>query len=66
MKPFRMTILFAIGLFVFDAFVLNQGFVALLVILLVTFVFIPRALWTLPPFGRRFYHMETGGWGFLD
>jgi hypothetical protein len=20
----------------------------------------------LPPFGRRFYHMETGGWGYLD
>jgi hypothetical protein len=168
MKPFRMTTLFATGLFVFDAFVLNQGFVALLVILLVIFFFIPRALWALrkdrrlylerltqagiyllacfavfavnilqnrladhravelgkaclayhakynhypqrlddlvpefipsvpvakytlggggsffyishstgsepmlfyeamPPFGRRFYHMETGGWGFLD
>jgi hypothetical protein len=21
---------------------------------------------TLPPFGRRFYHLETGGWRFLD
>jgi hypothetical protein len=20
----------------------------------------------LPPFGRRFYHMETGAWGYLD
>ena len=20
----------------------------------------------IPPFGRRFYHMETGGWGYLD
>ena len=20
----------------------------------------------LPPFGRRFYHMETGRWGYLD
>jgi hypothetical protein len=20
----------------------------------------------IPPFGRRFYHMETGAWGFLD
>jgi hypothetical protein len=25
-------------------------------------------LWyaAMPPFGRRFYHMESGGWGYLD
>jgi hypothetical protein len=25
-------------------------------------------LWyaAVPPFGRRFYHMESGGWGYLD
>ena len=166
MKRFRKSILFAIGLFVLDAFFLNQGIIALFVMLLVVFVFLPWALWTLrrdkhlsveritrtgiyllacisvfvanglqnrmadrraialgnaclayrakyhhypqrlqelvpefipsvpvakyapggyfsyspgltgrepmlyyqelPPFGRRFYHMETGGWGFLD
>jgi hypothetical protein len=167
MRSFRTTILLAAGLFVVDAFVLNQGAVAIFVILLTLFVFLPRALWALrtsralylerltragiyllaaaavfvanvlqnrmadhraielgnaclayhakyqhyphrlddlvpefvpsvppakytlgggsffysaglsgrepmlyyqalPPFGRRFYHMETGGWGYLD
>ena len=168
MRLYRTSILLAGALFVFDALVLNQGFVALLVILLVFFVLLPRALWglrtsralylerltkagiyllacvavfaanvlqnrmadrraieigkaclayhakynhhpqrlnelvpeflpsvpaakytlgagnnffyfsslngrepmlfyeALPPFGRRFYHMETGSWGFLD
>jgi len=168
MKLYTKTILIAAGLFIFDAFFLNQGIVALLIIPLIFFVFLPRALWALrtsrslslerlirvgiyllaaaaifvsnalqnrmadrravelgkaclayhakynrypqslnelapefipsvplakytlaggnsffyssrpdggepmlyyaalPPFGRRFYHMETGGWGFLD
>lgn len=167
MKLYKKTILIAAGLFIFDAFFLNQGIVALLIIPLTFFVFLPRALWALrtrrrlslerlikagiyllaavailvanalqnrmadrravelgkaclayhakynhypqrlnelvpefipsvpvakytlggnsffyssrsdgsepmlyyealPPFGRRFYHMETGGWGFLD
>ena len=167
MKRYKTTILIAAGIFVFDAFVLNQGAVAVFVILLTLFVFLPRALWALrtsralylerptragiyllaaaavfaanvlqnrmadrraielgnaclayhakyqhypqrldelvpefipsvplakytfggglffysaglsgkepmlyyqamPPFGRRFYHMETGGWGYLD
>ncbi len=157
----------AVALFILDAFVLNQGFVAVCLILVTLFVFLPRALWVrrgdrhlyerrlakagiylmaavavfgsnalqnrmadrraikignaclafrvkyqryphrldelvpeflpsvpvakytlggdhffyfsapsgrepmlfyeaLPPFGRRFYHMETGGWGYLD
>jgi hypothetical protein len=168
MKRYKTTILIAAGILVFDAFVLNQGAVAIFVILLTLFVFLPRALWALrtsralylerlsragiyllaaaavfvtnvlqnrmadhraielgnaclayhakyqhypqhldelvpefipsvpvakytllggegfyyisranggepmlfyealPPFGRRFYHMETGGWGYLD
>jgi hypothetical protein len=167
MKRYKTTILIAAGIFVFDAFFLNQGAVAIFVILLTLFVFLPRALWglrtsralylerltragiyllaaaavfvanvlqnrmadhraielgnaclayhakyqhypqrlqelvpeflssvppakytlgggsffysaalsgkepmlyyeALPPFGRRFYHMETGGWGYLD
>jgi hypothetical protein len=168
MKRYKTTILIAVGIFVFDAFVLNQGAVAVFVILLTFFVLVPRALWALrtsralylerltragiyllaavavfaanvlqnrmadrratalgnaclayhakyqhypqrldelvpefipsvpaakytlggggnffyysrptggepmlyyralPPFGRRFYHMETGGWGYLD
>lgn len=167
MRSFRTTILVAAGLFVVDAFVLNQGVLAIFIILLTLFVFLPRALWALrtsralylerltragiyllaaaavflanvlqnrmadhraialgnaclayhakyqhypqrldelvpefipsvppakytlgggsffysagfhgkepmlyyqalPPFGRRFYHMETGGWGYLD
>ena len=165
MKRYKTTILIAAGIFVFDAFVLNQGAVAVFVILLTLFVFLPRALCALrtsralylerltragiyvlaavavfvanglqnrmadrraielgkaclayhakyqhypqrleelvpefipsvpvakyalggffhysrgiggepmlyyevlPPFGRRFYHVETGGWGYLD
>jgi hypothetical protein len=165
MRAFRTTILLAVGLFVNDAFVLNQGILAIFIVLLTLFVFLPRALWALrtsralylerltragiyllaavavfvanglqnrmadrraielgkaclayharyqhypqhleelvpeflpsvpvakytlggffhyyrptsgepmlyyealPPFGRRFYHMETGGWGYLD
>ena len=167
MKRYKTTILIAAGIFVSDAFVLNQGAVAVFVILLTLLVFLPRALWALrtsralylerltragiyllaaaavfvanvlqnrmadhraialgnaclayhakyqhypqrldelvpefipsvplakytlgggsffysaglsgrepmlyyealPPFGRRFYHMETGGWGYLD
>jgi len=170
--PFRWSALIktacvAVALFVLDAFVLNQGFVAFCLILVTVFVFLPRALWVrrrdrrlyelrlakagiylmtaiavfgsnalqnriadrrailignaclafhlkhqryplrldelvpeflpsvpiakytigadhfsyfnplsggepmlyyeaLPPFGRRFYHMETGSWGYLD
>lgn len=45
MKPYRTTIIFAAGLFLLDAFVLNQGFVALLAIPVTLLVFIPRALW---------------------
>ena len=153
----------AVALFILDAFVLNQGIVALCVIFVTVFVFLPRAVWVprgdrhlygrrlakvgiyvvaavaifgsnaqqnrmadrraikignaclafrvryqryphsleelvpsvpvakytlggdhfsysnppsgrepmlyyeaLPPFGRRFYHMETGAWGYLD
>ncbi|MGA8313036.1 MAG: hypothetical protein WB755_23630 [Terriglobales bacterium] len=167
MKRYKTTILIAAGIFVLDAFVLNQGAIAIFVILLTFFVFVPRALWALrtsralylerltragiyllaaaavfaanvlqnrmadhraielgkaclayhakyqhypqrldelvpefipsvppakytlaggsffysaslsgkepmlyyqalPPFGRRFYHLETGGWGYLD
>ena len=167
MKRYQTTSLIAAGIFVFDAFVLNQGAVAIFVILLTLLVFLPRALWALrisralylerltragiyllaavavfaanvlqnrmadrraielgnaclayhakyqhypqrlqelvpeflpsvppakytlgggsffysaglsgkepmlyyealPPFGRRFYHVETGGWGYLD
>jgi hypothetical protein len=46
-RPGRKTTLWAAGLFVLDAFVLNQGAVALFVILLVLFVLLPRALWGL-------------------
>jgi hypothetical protein len=167
-KLYKKTLLWAAGLFLIDAFFLNQGAVALVLILLVFLVFLPRALWAarkdrplyrqrvvkaslylltavlifvslavqnrmadrravaigkaclayrskynhypktldelvpefmssvppakytlgasssffyipgfddrepmlfyeaIPPFGRRFYHMETGAWGFLD
>jgi hypothetical protein len=47
MKPLRNTIALAAGLFAVDAFVLNQGAVALLVILVVLLVLLPRALWAL-------------------
>ena len=167
MKPLKKTVITASCLFILDAFVMNQGAIALILILLFFFVFLPRALWVrkdkplantraaraliyllaaiavfainalqnqladhraialgkacmayhakyghypgrlddlapefisavplakytlssssqftyfrredgkepmlyyeaMPPFGRRFYHMETGGWGYLD
>jgi hypothetical protein len=44
-KPFRTTIILAALLFVFDAFVLNQGFVSLVMILITLCVMLPRALW---------------------
>jgi hypothetical protein len=167
MNALTKTTWIAAGLFILDAFILNQGFVALCLILVTVFVFLPRALWArrtnrrlyeqrlakagiyllaavtvfgsnalqnrmadrraikignaclafqakyrryprrldelvpafrpsvpvakytlggsgffyfnppagreptlfyeaMPPFGRRFYHMETGGWGYLD
>lgn len=47
MKRYPTTILIAVGIFVCDAFVLNQGVVAVFVILLTLFVFLPRALWAL-------------------
>ena len=47
MKRYKTIILIAAGIFVFDAFVLNQGAVAVFVILLTLFVFLPRALWGL-------------------
>jgi hypothetical protein len=45
MKSYRTTIILAAGLFLLDAFVLNQGFVALLIVAITLCVFIPRALW---------------------
>lgn len=54
MKPFKSTIILAAGLFVLDAFVLNQGVVALVIILFVLFVLMPRALWALRS-SRRLY-----------
>ena len=165
-RPYIKTICFAASIFVLDAVILNQGFVAVILILLALFVFFPFALllrrrdrrkyeqrlvkiaiyvligvavlgsntlqnriadrraiaignaclayrakyhqypaelkdlvpeflpsvpvakWSgehfsysraldpdrepmlyyaaVPPFGRRFYHMESGGWGYLD
>lgn len=47
MKPFKKSILLAAGLFVLDAFIMNQGVVSLFVVLLVLVVFLPRALWAL-------------------
>lgn len=47
MKLYKKTILIAAGLFIFDAFLLNQGIVAFLIIPLIFFVFLPRALWAL-------------------
>jgi predicted membrane-bound dolichyl-phosphate-mannose-protein mannosyltransferase len=41
MKRYKTTLLIAAGIFVFDAFFLNQGAVAILVILLTFFVFVP-------------------------
>lgn len=45
LEPLRITIILAAILFVFDAFVLNQGFVSLIVILITLVVLLPRALW---------------------
>jgi hypothetical protein len=45
LKPLRITIILAAILFIFDAFVLNQGFVSLVIILITLFVLLPRALW---------------------
>jgi hypothetical protein len=54
MKPFKKSILIATGLFIFDAFFLNQGVVALLIIPVALFIFLPRALWGLRT-SRRLY-----------
>jgi hypothetical protein len=43
MKPYRITILLAIFLFVLDSFVMNQGFLSVLVILFALFILVPRA-----------------------
>jgi peptidoglycan biosynthesis protein MviN/MurJ (putative lipid II flippase) len=43
-KPYIKTICFAASIFVLDAVILNQGFVALILILLALFVFFPFAL----------------------
>jgi hypothetical protein len=45
MSALIKTVCIATGLFFTDAFVLNQGIVALILILLTMFVFLPRALW---------------------
>src|SRR5215472_2180832 len=45
MTAYKKTLFWAAGLFIFDAFFLNQGAVALVLILLVFLVFLPRALW---------------------
>jgi hypothetical protein len=45
MNPLIKTTCIAAGLFVLDAFILNQGVVALCLILVTMFVFLPRALW---------------------
>jgi hypothetical protein len=47
MRAFRTAILLAVGLFVNDAFILNQGILAIFIVLLTLFVFLPRALWAL-------------------
>ncbi len=49
------TSLVAAALFVFDAFMLNQGLVALFLIFLTVLVFLPRALWVRRT-DRRLYH----------
>jgi hypothetical protein len=56
MKAYKKTLLWALGLFILDAFVLSQGGVALVLILLVFVVFLPRALWVArkdPPLYRQ-------------
>jgi hypothetical protein len=40
-------VLCAAGLYVVDAFMLNQGFISILVIVLALLYFVPRALWVL-------------------
>ena len=45
MKPLKKTVITASVLFILDAFVMNQGSIAMILILLVLFVFLPRALW---------------------
>jgi energy-coupling factor transporter transmembrane protein EcfT len=40
-KPYIKTICFAASIFVLDAVILNQGFVAVILILLALFVFFP-------------------------
>jgi len=46
-KTYTKSICVAAGLFILDAFGLNQGFLALCLILVSVLVFLPRALWAL-------------------
>ena len=46
MRTHWITIVMATSLFLVDAFVLNQGFLAAIVIFIVLIVLLPRALWT--------------------
>ncbi len=59
MKRFRRSILFATGLFVLDAYFLNQGVIALFVMLLALFIFLPWSLWTLRRDKRLFVERMT-------
>src|ERR1700682_489143 len=45
MNALTRTTWIAVGLFILDAFIMNQGVVALCLILVTVFVFLPRALW---------------------
>ena len=44
-RALRKSACVAVGLFILDALVLNQGFVALCLILITLFILLPRALW---------------------